>query len=277
MPHFAFSAPLNSLELETAGAKLIDAEYIRRRPEWVGGSISHYDAKFLSGLLQHIAPKRVVEIGVASGWSSAVILRSLGAVHKDGFSLTGIDLFEDFYLDKSKKTGGAVSIVEPTLVKNYNLITGMLAIDGAEELFGVEFLFIDAHHMHPWATIDLLSMLPALKKDCWVALHDVNMCVVPKNKHQNRGPYYLYNLWPDKKINSTQIPSMIGAVNLERDPIEYVPNLVELLYTPWEVEIDRGATQRLSENLARRFGRELGEVVLAACNDQNARFKQATR
>lgn len=271
MPHFAIPNVLSSVDLEARGFALIDPDYVASRPSWVGGSISHYDANFLSGLVQYLAPARVMEIGVASGWSSAVLLRSLNASVPEGeFKLTAIDLFEQYYLDPSKKTGDVVGVMEQDLLPKYELIVGDLAVDAAAAIENLDFLFIDAHHMHPWATIDLLSALHALKRGSWVAMHDINMCMLPKNAHRNRGPFYLYHLWPDQKINSTQQPSMIGAARLDRMPEEYLPFLIELLHTPWEVSIDQAVADRLAALIGKHFGQSYVQEIQSACLAQNA-------
>lgn len=271
MPHLAFPSILSSVDLEKRGLAVIDAAYVASRPSWVGGAISHYDTMFLSGLVQSLTPRRVMEIGVASGWSSTVLLKSLKhAAQGTNFQLIAIDLFEGYYLDRSKKTGALVEIMEPSLSNNYKLIVGKPAVDSAASVSGVDLLFIDAHHMHPWATIDLLSSLHALSRGSWVALHDINMCMLPKNDHKNRGPFYLYHLWPDQKINSTQQPSMIGAAHLERNPEEYLPFLVELLHTPWEVKVDQPVVDRLAAQIGKRFGANHAAAILSACAAQNA-------
>jgi len=42
---------------------------------------------------------------------------------------------------------------------------------GAEDKF--DFVFIDAHHSHPWATLDTMLVLPLVKTGAWIAWHDI--------------------------------------------------------------------------------------------------------
>ena len=97
------------------------------------------------------------------------------------------------------------------------LHTGKIALDAMADVGRAEFAFIDAHHFHPWAALDFLAVLPFMEKGRWVAFHDINLCTFERHKHTNRGPFYMFHMWQDTKLQSTQNPSMIGAVMLERN------------------------------------------------------------
>lgn len=257
--------------LESVGSGLIDGAFLDRRPSWIGGQISHIDCAFLSGLVQHVRPQNIVEIGVASGWSSAVLLHSLKATGAAEFRLSGIDLFPEFYLDKSIPTGRAVSEVTPELQTHFNLLTGRVAFEAMGDVGKVDFAFIDAHHMHPWATIDMISVLPFIEKGRWVAMHDLNLCGIERHKHTNRGPFYLFYLWPDQKIYSTQKRTMIGAVLLEREPQHYLPGLLEILYTPWEIRLDDPVVDSFVAFVRSHYGDEWAQKFAGACAKANVK------
>lgn len=256
--------------IEALGNQLCPAEFLARCPEWVGGNISQYDSRFLAGLANLGDVKSVAEIGVASGWSSAVLLKALDTLPGNR-KVTGIDLSEHFYLDKNIPTGRAVEEVVPERLESYDLKTGRLAFDVMDEVGAIDFAFIDGHHMHPWATLDMLSLLPHISRQCWVAMHDLNLCTIERHKHMNRGPFYLFYMWPDHKLHSTQEPTMIGAVLLEREPQDYLPLLLELLYTPWEVNVDDATLDRLAGYIGRHFGDEWGLSFSSVFNDKRIR------
>lgn len=271
MPHIVLEGVLNSSQLEVVGGRLINRDYIDRRPPWVGGQISHHDSIFLSGLVQTLRPSKCVEIGVASGWSSSILLASLRRVREKDFHLFGVDLFENYYLDKSRLTGSVVDTLEPDLRNRFSLLTGRYAFEAMSDVGKIDFAFIDAHHMHPWASLDLISVLPFLDQESWVALHDLNLCRLERHKHKNRGPFYLYYLWPDSKINSTQEPTMIGAIQLCVKPAEYMPLILEILCTPWEVKIDNGVIEGLASFIEVHFGDEVRQKFVQICDGANGR------
>lgn len=255
MPQTEIHRRITSEGLEIRGDGLLSREPRLVAPDWIGGNISAYDARFLTGLIDFSRPKSLVEIGVASGWSSAVILNTLRQTHgADSFSLHGIDLFEEFYLDSARKTGAAVAEVVPDLLSYYHLRTGRISPAAMADVGKVDFAFIDAHHYHPWTALDFLSVLPFMSKGRWVAFHDINLCVFERHKHTNRGPFYMFHLWQDTKLQSTQNPAMIGAVMIERRPEQYLRDLLEILHTPWELSLDQKDLDTFAQHVGNHFG-----------------------
>jgi len=264
---------IRAADLESSGVAAIGEDFFAKRPQWVSGNISDYDARFLVGLVRLANAERVVEIGVASGWSSAVMLKALSTLHGKR-NVTGVDLSRTYYLDESRLTGQAVHEAVPELVDNYRLFTGRLAFDVMSEVGKADFAFIDGHHMHPWATLDMLSILPFIDRGRWVAMHDLNLCTFERHRHMNRGPFYLFYMWPDQKLHSTQQPTMIGAVVIDRNPKDYLPILLEILYTPWEVDVDPVDLSRLAALVGDHFGDGWANTFTTAFNSCRERFNK---
>lgn len=271
MPNTELHRVINASGIESRGDDVIGKSFGELRPEWAGGTISDYDSRFLAGLAHFANASKIVEIGVASGWSSAVLLKALGTLGGER-KVTGIDLSPSFYLDKSIPTGHAVDETVPELLPNYRLLTGRLAFDAMADVGSVDFAFIDGHHMHPWATLDMISILPFIERGRWVAMHDLNLCTFERHRHMNRAPFYLFYMWPDQKLHSSQVPTMIGAVQLERNPADYLPYLLEILYTPWEVNVDEDTLVRLASFISHHFGGSWGDKFAQAFVDCRARL-----
>lgn len=271
MPNIELTRTISAAGIEQRGDIAMGANFIEARPSWAGGTISDYDSRFLAGLVSFANVSNVVEIGVASGWSSAVMLKSLGGLPGKR-RVTGVDLSPHYYLDPQIPTGRVVDEVVPESLPHYRLLTGKLAFDVMDEVGAVDFAFIDGHHMHPWATLDMLSILPYISRERWVALHDLNLCTFERHRHMNRAPFYLFNMWPDRKLHSTQVPTMIGAVLLERNPADYLPVLLEILYTPWEVDVDEVTLSRLADYIGVHFGDLWKAKFAQAFSDCRARF-----
>lgn len=265
--HTQLTSIATSAELERRGDALV-RELFELKPRWLGGNISDYDSKFLAGLAEYSGAKRAVEIGVASGWSSAILLKALTAVAPTA-RVSGIDLSPSYYLDPAIATGQAVAEVTPSLQENYQLFTGRYSFDAMRDVGNVDFAFIDGHHMHPWATIDLLAILPFLSRDRWVAMHDLNLCKIERHRHTNRAPFYLFHFWPDRKIHSTQDPTMIGAVLVEREASHYLSDMLECLYTPWETKLQPAVVAGFVAFIGGHFGEEWARAFQLMCDAQN--------
>lgn len=271
MPNIELTRTVTVAAIEQRGDAGMGFGFTAKRPSWAGGTISDYDSRFLAGLVSFANARNVIEIGVASGWSSAVLLKTLSGMDGER-RVTGIDLSPRYYLDATIATGRAVDEVVPECLPNYRLLTDRLAFDAMDEVGPVDFAFIDGHHMHPWATLDMLSVLPHITRERWVALHDLHLCTFERHRHMNRAPFYLFHMWPDRKLHSTQVPTMIGALLLEREPRDYLPVLLEILYTPWEVDVDGPTLERLAAYLGRHFGNSWNDKFAQAFTDCRSRF-----
>ncbi|WP_315385740.1 class I SAM-dependent methyltransferase [Microvirgula aerodenitrificans] len=244
--------------LDRVGQPLTDAMY-RQRPKWTVASISEYDAAFFSGLVMAVKPRKIVEVGVASGWGSVMLLKALEAAGVEDHHYIGVDIAERFFYDANYATGQAVGEVVPSLASRYHLLTGRSIAEVAPELGGgIDFAFIDAHHMHPWATLDLLSLLPFLVPGTWVAMHDLNLCRKEDQEHRNRGPKYLFDAWDDDRAHSVQVPTMAGAIRIGAKPEDHLPLLLDVLYTPWELPVEERFLAPLVAMLTKHYGDEWG-------------------
>lgn len=245
-------------ELDSAGRPLTDDMY-RQRPAWTVASISEYDAAFFAGLVMAVKPRKVVEVGVASGWGSVMLLQALETAGVADYQYIGVDIAERFFYDANYATGQAVGEMVPALASRYRLLTGRAIAEVAPELGGgIDFAFIDAHHMHPWATLDLLSLLPFLVPGSWVAMHDLNLCRKEDQEHRNRGPKYLFDAWDEDRAHSIQVPTMAGAIRLGARPEEHLPLLLDVLYTPWELPVEERFLAPLVALLTKHYGEAWG-------------------
>ncbi len=217
-------------------------------PAWTTGHISLEDAALLAELIEGRPKGPVVEIGVASGWSSAVLLHLLSRESdSEQVWLHSYDVSDRCYFDPSRQVGEAVGEVVPALVPHWRLHLG-----DAEEAMRqhrsnpVELAFIDADHRHPWPTLDLLALLPALAPDAWVALHDINLpAISTKPEWRVFGPKHLFDLWPWEKRVAAGSQRNIGAVRVPSDHAAVHRFCSEVLERAWETAVGAALLDRL--------------------------------
>lgn len=131
------------------------------------------EQSFLCELIQQKQPKKLLELGVAAGSSSVIILNSIKDIQ--GSHLTSVDYLTLWYRDESKSTGFVVDNY-PELKKKWTLYTGALVSDFMEKIGGdIDFCFIDTMHVLPGEVIDFLLVLPYLKPNATIVFHDTNL------------------------------------------------------------------------------------------------------
>ena len=66
--------------------------------------MSEFDSSFLCGLIRKYMPKKIVEVGVAAGGTTAIILQCLALLkHNENCEVYSVDLNEKFYRGNGKK------------------------------------------------------------------------------------------------------------------------------------------------------------------------------
>ena len=241
-------------QIDAIGAPLVRRLW-PRQPAWAVASISEIDASFFAGLVVETRPRKLVEIGVASGWGSCVLLEALTSAGLADSELYGVDIADRFFYDAAYATGQCVADVMPDRLSRYRLLTGVTIGECATQIGGnVDFVFIDAHHMHPWAVLDLLAVMPSCKPETWIAMHDLNLSRKEDQEHHNRGPKYLFEAWDGDKVHSVEEPTMAGAIRLSADVSAHLPLLLDVLYTPWELAVETHRLEAIFAILERSYG-----------------------
>jgi predicted O-methyltransferase YrrM len=253
-------APAGRLAIaNTSGTDRIAALW-KSLPKWASGTISTEDAAFLDAIIEKIRPGQVHEIGVASGTSSALILSSMEAYGANGpVWLHSYDLIAKCYFDPSHNVGDATREMVPGLLDRWKLKVGTTALDvrREERPAARPLYFIDANHIHPWPTLDLIALLPGLQPGDCVVLHDINLPAKTAGKFPDYGAQWLFESWLGPRLEPDVAIPNIGAIFIPDDPRLILPGLVQALTRPWtlhrpaEIAHLHHCEQRLAEFVTR--------------------------
>ncbi len=218
-------------------------------PQWARGFVRFSDALFLWDVIEAAKPRRAVEIGTASGVSTAALISAIAHFSRleemEGQTLVStFDIASRCYFDGTRPIGAAVAQVVPDLVNYVSIHPGTTAIDAAKHfnIGQIDFAFIDGDHRHPIPTIDLIALLYALKPGAFVVLHDVEMQALGASVGASgwdvvTGAEQLFKRWPFEKIqpcNDDPALNNIGAIRMPANPADAAEFLVTLLHEPWE-------------------------------------------
>ena len=101
---------------------------------------------------------------------------------------------------------------------------------------GIDFLILDTAHIHPWETLNFLCVLPFMKNDSWVILHDIGLSI---SREEDLACRYLFSnvVSEEKLMPVSDIDSYfanIGAFRVTEDTRKYINNLFESLVMAWQ-------------------------------------------
>ena len=146
-----------------------------------GWQLGKDQPNFLNGLIRKYKPKNCLEIGVAFGGSSILILNAIKDIPNS--SLVSLDLNTQLFYDQTKKTGYRVNQYFPELTKNWKLLTGEQPHKFLIKLNRkFDFVFLDTAHRAPGELINFIELLPFLEENAIFVLHDLLWHFKPKIK-----------------------------------------------------------------------------------------------
>ena len=200
------------------------------------GSISVEEAMFLYSGIADRKPNRFLEIGTASGLSTGLIALFLDQTNpKNSAEITTIDFETTFWVDRTKETGYLANEIYQGNRVSINTIRGRnsLFIDERLNRKPYDMAFIDANHQHPWPTLDMIALVPAMATGGLVYHHDLALYKL-KNHSHGIGPKYLYDQIPSNYTYvMTRGKRNMFYLNLPEQYSLIEQPLIDSLYLPW--------------------------------------------
>ena len=199
------------------------------------GAVTRGDVMFLCELIQQSKPTKCFEVGVASGMSTTFLLMALAKLGKDR-ELVSVDISQQYYADRTKQVGYVVESAIPKLGCKFGLHFNHWSADAENFAADGKFdlVFIDAHHSHPWATLDTMLVLPFVKPGTWIAVHDIALKDIPRFAKET-GPFNVYEAFPTPKKKSQQENQNIAAFQVNGNHRDYEEHLLASLVQEWTV------------------------------------------
>jgi predicted O-methyltransferase YrrM len=197
------------------------------------------ERKFIHGLIRFFKPRRILEMGVAHGGGTAVLLNAIKDF-KYG-EVVSIDL------NASKEVGCFAKKVFPKS-KNWKLFTGK---DPCEVIYKIgqrafDFCVIDTAHIHPIESLNFLTAFPFLSENAVVVIHDLIWFMGCSKAYPQTIPLstrfanrLLFDglcgaklkVKDEKYLGSTS--GNIGAVQITKDTKKYIQDIFSMLMLPW--------------------------------------------
>lgn len=134
--------------------------------------MTSFEQAFLCGILREKRPKKIVEIGVAAGGTTAVMLEAIKLLDLET-EIYSVDLAEQWYRTGKKPTGFLITEFYGDYEK-HSLMLGKSIPHVIEEIgAGIDMLILDTTHCLPGELLDFIICYPFLDRNCTVILHDI--------------------------------------------------------------------------------------------------------
>ena len=233
---------------------------------------------FLNGLLRKYKPKKIVELGVSDGGSSAIILNATEDIGSEVYS---VDLLHYCYRDHSKAVGHIVKEKFPKLMKRWHLYTGDIPCEFIDKIGNeIDFVLIDNVHTRPGEICDFLTVLPYLSENAIVCFHDIGSSFTWGLK---RKPAYYCNdmlfstIKGEKFLPQTKYTEFfpnIGAIKLDSNQKKYLFDYFFLFTMPWEYLPQNSVNQKLINHFSRHYDSFLVDIYKKAIAANNKYHKK---
>ena len=196
--------------------------------------MSYLERCFLNGIIRQTKPKKILELGVSAGGSSAIILNAIKDF--DNAKLYSVDYNKKWYRDNSKDVGFIIDEKFSNLKNKWKLYTGGTAAKFMDEIGGeIDLCLIDTMHINPGEFLDFLIVLPYLKKNAILILHDIALHHNYKSSITNG---ILFSCLKGKKLSFNEglwnSFANIGAVILDENIKDNILDYLYLLTLPFE-------------------------------------------
>lgn len=223
------------------------------------------ESAFLCQLIKEKSPRKILEVGVAAGGTSAIILNCLTELRLEA-ELFSVDISKEYYRDKTRKTGYLVETSGVSNADRQKLFIGYLS-DYIEKIGEIDFCIIDTMHCTPGEVLDFLIVFPYLTSDAVVVLHDTGL------HYRSMPDAYATQLLLDcivadkityASTKNQKIFPNIGAFRINEDTEKYIDNVFEALNITWNYMPEEEQKESYLKFLLKHYSEKQVGMVEAA-------------
>lgn len=230
-------------------------EIMDRLPQMANAEMSSWQSAYLCGLIKEKRPGKLVEIGVAAGGTTAIVLNCVAQLNIE-CEIYSLDISSEYYRDRAYATGFLAEYAKKQIKKQvkHSMLIG-IAPDYMDKVGkGIDFLILDTVHMLPGEILDFLICLPYLSEDAVVVLHDVAIHHFAYSDMYSWATQILLDAVVADKLpvfgadNEFGYPN-IGAFRINGDTMKYIYDVFSTLILTWQYIPREGELQKYRSKL----------------------------
>ncbi len=209
--------------------------------------MTEFESAFLCGLIKKYRPRKVVEVGIAGGGTTAIIMQCMSMISTCDSTTSevfGCDIAEKMYVKENAKTG-YIAHQASEFIDNVklHLCLGRTLAESIDEIGdGIDLILLDTVHFLPGEVLDVLVSMPYLSDDAIIVFHDLITCQASQlGVSSIATPVAFHSLDAEKFMNfkpctdwgiDSELPN-IGAAIMNNNAKRSMGNLISILSIPW--------------------------------------------
>lgn len=241
-----------------------------------------FDSAFLCGLMKEKRPHKIVEIGIAAGATTAIILKSLELLGlEDESEVFSVDLSERFYRGGSERSGYLADelLNQRGAHFKHTFLLGKLLPEVVDQIGSdVDFVILDTMHSMPGEILEFLTIFPYLKLGATVVLHDIAL------SHYNQPTLFDYcnqillrSVVADKyfmydKSSSLKYPN-IGAFDTNENTAQSISEVFHALTINWIYRLDPRSFIIYCKHFEQHYGKDTASLFTTIYEMQEHTYK----
>ena len=242
--------------------------------------MSEFESAFLCGLLEKFRPKKILEVGVAGGATTAIILNCLEKIGQE-YEMYSIDILKNVWNNPKKNTGYLAEETRKNLtVGTHKFYIGTVLPFVIDEIGNdINFVILDTAHLLPGEVLDFLVALPYLNENAVICMHDVSLNQRDLNFRDSHATSTLFsavnakkflnfiNFIPKGDILNANINSAypnIAAFQITEDTMKNIENVFLTLILRWRYLPEEKDLAGYSTMLEKLYPQDLYLIFLEA-------------
>lgn len=237
---------LEKLDFETRKETVLNWGYQVKNNAYP--KMTAYQSAYICGLIEKHNPKKIVELGVGGGGTTAIVLRkleSLTGAKREMFSCDILTYLKEILTeDHTYHKVGFLADNERKHLKNtkHTFMLDKCYPEVAETIGdGIDFAILDTLHTIPGVMIDFLAVFPYMKDGGVIVLHDISRCYQGNRNARCVAMNVLFSAVSGDKyinfVNGDTIPYSdypnIGAVVVNASTKDNIDDIFYSLMHPW--------------------------------------------
>lgn len=233
--------------------------------------MTEFESAFLCGLIKENRPKKILEIGVAAGGTTAILMQCISDLELNDTEIFSVDLNKKYYRGDGRDTGFLGVEMEKQMPKvRHEFILGKVIPDVIEQIGGgIDLVVLDTVHSLPGEVLDFPVFLPFLSKNAIVVLHDVAY------QHYNERGGFATQTLLDVATGDRIVPmgmdknrptklANIAAIRVNDDTKKYIDAVFYSMTLPWVYIPDKDQLDSYGGFYKKYYSKEMVDIYNTA-------------